>query len=1494
MKIIFFKELNNQNINQFLLKNIFQYTKKLWKCWKANIPFKEKKFSSEITNSIFKYLKIKSEWYINTTFLEREQIKKNFRVDKSFIKKNIAKITRIWFKFEQNRQINYVKNNCFVNFFETLNILNILTKWLSFIKFRQISLPTFSQRNEIKILIITIRHLREIFCNTTKYNEEKINYLFSNFYLVLKLIKQKILENINFSEIGFSFNDNLYCLIQVYLVKIEDQLVDIFIDQYLWLEITKQFLIPFWTKPSDFEMNPFSVYKFSFSFYQKIIKKNVTKSFLIHAKFAEFYENINLITTKKILIYTIDRNIVNYIITKNNCKIFYKDMIYTNCVGLVKGLVFSGFLFQFYSMILDLFILGLKNIKDVYVKKYIGKKDSVAFERRKIFFYSRYITKIFFIFKSLKHNLSQSNVKHFIFSKLFSLNSSKLFIKYRSKDINCLKSIKITFIASLCGFYIFFQDHFFKTYRIFWFFFYLDKNNLFLLPFMSNFSIKHFEFRCVYLINLYNSVSLVKISNKWNLNILGFVSYFRESSKNAIKFFFLNTFLENKFHIKIKTSLNSRTMSRFPLVVFYTPREFGGLGILSITKMSLSHEELKYDLKYKKTLNLLQFRVIPCFLDYLENWNYEFKTSHEIWEKYMLRKFYNFVNQKSLLFEHIRDLWNKGLPRINTLFFADKFIFSYDRGWRIRSELKKYYCVKKNYFWWTNVKHEGKLWSLNRYKSELIKTLGGIENILEHTLFKSTYLFTWEKTFWEKTSNFKNLLKRANLNANQRFGFNQIPNRRFVFWWSSTINRQSVFVGFRTQIELTGIFMYGKIFTLKISFIEIFRSYLWQKIHENIILDILKKIDLYISYFFIKNIQKEMIHPKKSYANSFSCADIVLYPIDSWKIQKPCLLGNKNTRYFSKNYSSAFWLDLKLKWSNFDSHDIERMSRVDFLSYTKNIKSTYPSKIGAIVSIDLAYNIFSGYGYWFTNFNIFLHGIISKIIISNFSLHILRERIKKSLRFYNQNTKFLSYNSNQIKNLIKENFWLFDNTCIYRVSFHYSRTGNWVTKPINGNLFFFLPHTGILFIKIVFKNYWKKKKYLSKKIQLKSVEEIIKLVHYSSIKHRPVELIISSKSTINLIKTYMEKFSCIKIKKNFFKISFESLIKYTKMKNLVDHSNFNGFFMFNLYDNWLKSISPFTALSRLTLILKSFKISNTETKKILSSYKKYQPDNFFWPDLSDQQWIEMEILLKDLILNSYCFCKNTSTKNLSQSEVKIIIFESNLSLLRNNTNHTQYAKKFCSSYSNNRLYITTILKNNLPFYSSCKGACLLHKYLDVKVYKLKKIYFLKSFRSFLIFASSSVFEHLTKIFYFSHKAVCLIYGFFKSQTENIYKSNIFLIPPQTFHHFLLNFKIKDTRYNFSKYIKLFGVLICNFNKLSCSTREKKILKLKNLNIFSNKHFFFLLILVNINTITHEFLKFQINYFKNKKNILNEIKIRMHIFLTFNLEKTKPFFLTCIT
>lgn len=108
------------------------------------------------------------------------------------------------------------------------------------------------------------------------------------------------------------------------------------------------------------------------------------------------------------------------------------------------------------------------------------------------------------------------------------------------------------------------------------------------------------------------------------------------------------------------------------------------------------------------------------------------------------------------------------------------------------SDVFLFQVLKQNPFWWTHQRHDGKLWNLNNYRTDMIQALGGVEGILEHTLFKGTYFPTWEGLFWEKASGFEESMKYKKLTNAQRSGLNQIPNRRFTLWWSPTINRANV------------------------------------------------------------------------------------------------------------------------------------------------------------------------------------------------------------------------------------------------------------------------------------------------------------------------------------------------------------------------------------------------------------------------------------------------------------------------------------------------------------------------------------------------------------------------------------------------------------------------------------------------------------------------------------------------------------------------------
>lgn len=74
--------------------------------------------------------------------------------------------------------------------------------------------------------------------------------------------------------------------------------------------------------------------------------------------------------------------------------------------------------------------------------------------------------------------------------------------------------------------------------------------------------------------------------------------------------------------------------------------------------------------------------------------------------------------------------------------------------------------------------------------------------------------------------------------------------------------------------------------------------------------------------------------------------------------------------------------------------------------------------------------------------------------------------------------------------------------------------------------------------------------------------------------------------------------------------------------------------LFSCYsDDWLKSISSYTAFSRLILLLRGLHVNNEKAKIILHPDKNTITEpHFVWPSLSDEDWIKVEVAMKDLIL----------------------------------------------------------------------------------------------------------------------------------------------------------------------------------------------------------------------------------------------------------------------
>ncbi len=59
--------------------------------------------------------------------------------------------------------------------------------------------------------------------------------------------------------------------------------------------------------------------------------------------------------------------------------------------------------------------------------------------------------------------------------------------------------------------------------------------------------------------------------------------------------------------------------------------------------------------------------------------------------------------------------------------------------------------------------------------------------------------------------------------------------------------------------------------------------------------------------------------------------------------------------------------------------------------------------------------------------------------------------------------------------------------------------------------------------------------------------------------------------------------------------------------------------LFNLYDDWLNSISSYTAFSRLILILRALHVNNEKSRLVLKPDKNViTKPNHIWPSLTDE------------------------------------------------------------------------------------------------------------------------------------------------------------------------------------------------------------------------------------------------------------------------------------
>lgn len=140
------------------------------------------------------------------------------------------------------------------------------------------------------------------------------------------------------------------------------------------------------------------------------------------------------------------------------------------------------------------------------------------------------------------------------------------------------------------------------------------------------------------------------------------------------------------------------------------------------------------------------------------------------------------------------------------------------------------------------------------------------------------------------------------------------------------------------------------------------------------------------------------------------------------------------------------------------------------------------------------------------------------------------------------------------------------------------------------------------------------------------------------------------------LEVHLLDFPNIVIKGSELSLPFQAVLKIEKFGDMILRATQPEMVLFNLYDDWLKSISSFTAFSRLILILRALHVNQDRTKVILRPDRGVVTESHHvWPTLSDDQWVSVENQLKDLILIDYGKRNNINIGALTQSEIRDII-----------------------------------------------------------------------------------------------------------------------------------------------------------------------------------------------------------------------------------------------
>ncbi|KAG9091169.1 pre-mRNA-splicing factor 8 [Ceratobasidium sp. 370] len=319
-----------ESIKQNKAKTILQHLSEAWRCWTANIPWKVPGMLTAIENIILCYIKSKADWWCSVAHYNCKCIWWGAMVDKAVVKKNLGRLMRLYLKAEQERQHSYLNDGPYISSKEAIAIYITTMHWLERRKFAPIPFPLLLYKHDTKLLVLTLEKLKEAYSVKGQLNASQceelalIEQAYDNHHKCLSRIKHLLLTQRAFKESGIEFFDTYDKLIPCYDIEPVEKSQTLISAKsfYKWCQGINN-LNEIW-ETSKGECNV-----------------------LMETVLSKVYKKIDSTLLNHLLHLILDHNLVDYIMAKNNTVLTYKDMACTNAFGLICGLQFSAFVFQY-------------------------------------------------------------------------------------------------------------------------------------------------------------------------------------------------------------------------------------------------------------------------------------------------------------------------------------------------------------------------------------------------------------------------------------------------------------------------------------------------------------------------------------------------------------------------------------------------------------------------------------------------------------------------------------------------------------------------------------------------------------------------------------------------------------------------------------------------------------------------------------------------------------------------------------------------------------------------------------------------------------------------------------------------------------------------------------------------------------------------------------------------------------------------------------------